>query len=234
MTHTGHCYDTLARAYAAVNASQPWYRHYERPAMLSMFPPIDGARVLDAACGPGWYSEHLAKSGARVTAFDLNAEFVEMTRARATSATVVQADLASPLDFARDGAFDLVVCALALHYVEDWVPTLREFHRVLAPAGRLVFSTHHPIADTQQFSLPDYFATQVIDDEFKDVGPVRYYRRPLTAMFEALHRAGFAVDGLLEPRPTEGFREVQPEAYERLMREPIFLVIRAGKMGSGP
>jgi len=230
MEHTGHCYDALAQRYAALNDQKPWYTCYERPATTSLLPPLAGLTVLDAACGPGWYCEYLSRHGARVTACDLNAEFVEMTRARAgPGARVVQADLARPLDFAESAAFDLVLCTLALHYLRDWVPTLREFNRVLGPHGKLVFSTHHSFADWQAFSIPDYFGTQVIEDHFEGIGPVRYFRRPLTAIFDALGEAGFLVERLLEPRPTEGFRDADPENYEKLRTSPVFIMIRARK-----
>ena len=44
-----------------------------------------------------------------------------------------------------DGEFDLVVCALAIHYAEDRGAAFREFSRVLG--GAVVFSTHHPTTD---------------------------------------------------------------------------------------
>jgi hypothetical protein len=45
-----------------------------------------------------------------------------------------------------------------LHYLADWVGPLTEFHRVLAPHGAVVFSTHHPAMDWQLHSPEDYFA----------------------------------------------------------------------------
>lgn len=227
MKHTGHCYDDVAKKYAAVNDNQPFNAHYERPAMLRLLPPLKGLEVLEAACGPGWYTEYLASNGASVTACDLNAEFVEMTKKRVPSAKVFRADLTESLDFAREGSFDLVVCALALHYLEDWVPTLREFRRVLKDDGILVFSTHHPFSDWQMFNIPDYFGQQVIDDNFPEIGPVRYYRRPLTAIFDSLHEAGFVVERLVEPQPTPAFKQANPDRYDWLCTNPCFVVIRA-------
>jgi len=228
--HTGDCYDAVAKVYADRNEDKPWYGCYERPATLSLLPAVQGLDVLDAACGPGWYSGHLASLGARVTACDLNAEFVEMTRARlGPGAVVMQQDLTKPLSFAADGAFDLVLCTLAIHYLRDWVPALREFHRVLKPGGTLVFSTHHPHEDWKLSGDPDYFGHQVVDDYFPGIGQMRYFRRPLTAIFDALHEAGFVVERLLEPRPTEGFRQADPKTYEKLMTQPGFLMIRARK-----
>jgi hypothetical protein len=38
---------------------------------------------------------------------------------------------------------------------------------------------------------------------------------------------GFAITRVLEPKPTDEFRAADPEHYEELMREPVFLCIQA-------
>ncbi|QDQ25947.1 class I SAM-dependent methyltransferase [Chitinimonas arctica] len=225
--HTGASYDDKAAKYAAVVDSKPWNAHYERPAVISLLPSLPGAKVLDAGCGSGWYAEYLLAQGASVTALDLNAEFVALTRVRVGGrATVLQASLTSPLDFAADGEFDLVVCPLVMHYLKDWQPVFREFHRVLKPNGVLVFSTHHPFMDWKLFNTGNYFAIELLEDEW-DIGKMAYYRRSLNDMSAALEGGGFTIERLLEPRPTEQFREIHPEGYERLSTNPWFLVIRA-------
>jgi 2-polyprenyl-3-methyl-5-hydroxy-6-metoxy-1,4-benzoquinol methylase len=220
-------YADIADRYAAAVDAKPHNAHYERPATLSVLPPLAGVRVLDVGCGPGWYAEHLVGQGATVTAFDAAPRFVELTRARVGDrARVLQADLAQPLDFAPDAAFDLVLCPLVLHHVEDWGAVLAELARVLRPAGLLVFSTHHPFMDWQLFRTADYFATELLEDDW-GIGKVTFYRRPLTAMADALAGARFVIERLAEPRPTEDFRRADPVSYEKLLRNPWFLVVRA-------
>lgn len=226
--HSGASYETIAEKYAATVDTKPWNAHYERPAMLSMMPPLAGATVLDVGCGSGWYAEQLVGRGAAVTSFDYNEHFVALTRARLENrAKVLRADLAQPLTFAASAQFDLVVCPLVLHYLRDWLPSLREFYRVLKARGVLIFSTHHPFADWELSDRDDYFLTELLEDEWEDVGKVTFYRRPLTAICEALHAAGFSIEKLLEPQPTDDFRRVKPADYERLQKNPGFLVIRA-------
>ncbi|HEX8903826.1 MAG TPA: class I SAM-dependent methyltransferase [Longimicrobiaceae bacterium] len=221
-------YQDIADRYAAEVDTRPLNAFYERPAVLSLLPPLAGTRVLDAGCGPGWYTEHLVARGADVTAFDAAPRFVELTRARVGNrARVLRADLARPLDFAADAAFDLVLSPLALHYVHDWDALLRELARVLRPGGLLVFSTHHPSMTWQLFRTPDYFATEPLESAWDAVGKVSFYRRPLTAITEALAGAGFVIERLIEPQPTEAFRRASPEEYERLMKTPWYLVVRA-------
>jgi len=228
--HSGACYEAIAANYAAKVDTKPWNAYYERPAVISLLPALSNTKVLDVGCGSGWYAEYLVNHGAVVTSFDFNAQFVALTQARLGGRVrVLQADLSQPLHFADDKEFDLVVCPLVMHYVRDWDPVLKELHRILKPRGLLVFSTHHPFNDWKQFNKEDYFATELLEDEWEGIGKVNFYRRPLTAMSAALHNASFCIETLLEPRPTEDFRRVAPESYERLMRNPWFLVIRARK-----
>jgi 2-polyprenyl-3-methyl-5-hydroxy-6-metoxy-1,4-benzoquinol methylase len=227
--HTGDCYADKARKYAESVDTRPWNAHFERPAVISMLPSLAGAKVLDAGCGSGWYAEQMIQGGANVTAFDFNAEFVDLTRSRVgDQAQVLQADLAEPLNFALNEEYDLVLCPLVMHYLKDWKPTLRELHRVLKPRGLLVFSTSHPFLDWKYFKRDSYFASELLEDEW-DIGKMRFYRRPLTAMSQALESAGFWIERLMEPQPTEGFRRVNPERFEHHLRNPLFLVIRASK-----
>ena len=230
LKHTGAGYESIAAKYAATVDSKPWNAYYERPAVVSLLPTLANTKVLDVGCGSGWYAEHLAAYGGTVTAFDFNAEFVALTRARlGDRATVLQADLAEPLAFAADEEFDLAVCPLVMHYLRDWRPALNELHRVLKPGGVLVFSTHHPFMDWKLFNTEDYFATELLEDEWDGIGKVTYYRRPLTTISDDLKSAGFWIERLLEPQPTKDFQRVDPASYERLSKNPWFLVVRARK-----
>lgn len=223
-------YELFADRYAAEVDTKPHNAYYERPAMLSLLPRVEGLHVLDAGCGSGWYTKHLLDQGAKVTAVDVTPRFVELTRQRVgAGARVLQADLAEPLEFAADREFDLVVCALVLHYLRDWTGALREFRRVLRPSGLLVFSTHHPFMDWQQFEREDYFATELLEDEW-GTGTVTFYRRPLTSVVEALSENGFVIERLLEPQPLDEYRQANPQWYERLMTSPWFLLIRARRL----
>ena len=147
---------------------------------------------------------------------------------------MLQADLSQPLDFAADGEFDVVLCPLVMHYLKDWKPPLREFHRVLKSRGVLLFSTHHPAMDWKLFNREDYFAVELLEDDWKDFGKVTYYRRPLTAISSDLCFLGFsdrappgtAADGRVSP--------VHPNGYARLSKNPWFIVIRAIKGPSRP
>ena len=224
-------YDDVAERYVRQVDTNPYNAEYERPALLALLPPVAGRDVLDAGCGAGWYAERLVDAGARVTGVDASAAMVGHARRRVGDRVAFHVhDLAAPLPFA-DASFDVVLSALVLHYLRDLAPTLAEFRRVLRPDGTLVFSTHHPCHEAVRLASEghdvDYFATEPVEEEWTDIGRVRFFRRPLMALFEALATAGFLVERVVEPRPNDAFRERRPDVYERLLRRPDFLCLRA-------
>ncbi len=221
-------YDGIADGYAAGVETAPYNALYERPAMLAMMPPVEGRRVLDAGCGSGMYCELLLDRGARVTGVDESARMLEHARTRLAGREVDlrQADLRDPLPFA-DGSFDGVVSALTLHYIPDWSTALTEFRRVLTPDGWLLFSTHHPGSDVAHYKPDRYLEVEAQEDVIKWAGLVRFYRRPMSRIVNDLVEAGFAIERMEEPEPTEAFRELKPERYESILRQPEFLLVRA-------
>ncbi|SKA36182.1 Methylase involved in ubiquinone/menaquinone biosynthesis [Marinactinospora thermotolerans DSM 45154] len=228
-------YDELGAEYAEHTASSPANAYYDRPAILALAGDVAGRRVLDVGCAAGHLSARLVERGAEVTGIDVSPVMVRLARERCARvaggrAEFHRADLAEPLDFLPDGSFDLVTASLVLHYLEDWVPPLRELRRVLRPGGALVMSVHHPGEDWRWFDRPDYFRTEMVTDEWPlPSGPreVRFYRRPLSSAFSALRRAGFDVDQLVEPMPLPECEQADPYWYTLLMTRPRFLYFRA-------
>ena len=219
-------FEREAEVYAAADDAKLFHAHFERPAVTALLPPVAGLAVLDAGCGPGWYTQYLVERGANVTAVDASEKMVAITRARVEGrAEVLKADLRRPLPFSS-ASFDLVMCSLVLHYLEAWEDVFGELARVLKPGGLFLLSLPHPFADFQTFALDNYLQTQRLTVD-RSVGPVTLYVRPLSALTEALAGAGFMMERVLEPRPTPEFERAEPELFERLLKMPSFLVVRA-------
>lgn len=227
-------YEALAEAYAAVIDTKPHNAYCERPATLSLLPDVKNKRVLDAGCGPGVYSEWLMKQGAEVVAVDASPKMVELTKRRlGETADVRQADLSKPLGFLNDSSFDIVLSPLVLEYIEDWSGTFAEFHRVLRPAGHFIFSVTHPFSDYLYFKSNKYFETELVASEWRGFKPVKVlmpsFRRSLSATVSPVIEAGFYLERILEPKPTEEFKGADPKHYEELSRLPCFLCVCARK-----
>ena len=223
-------YDALADAFSERAPEKPYNADLERPATRSLLPDLDGLDVLDAGCGPGITIAELLAGGANVVGADVSSCMLAHARDRVGDAgELVRLDLGRPLPFPA-GSFDLVHSSLAVTYVRDWKALFGEFERVLRPGGVLVFSTQHPFDDANRLDPDDYFATEEVSetwDGFGDLVEVRFYRRPLEAVVNPLLDAGFQLERLVEAKPTDRFREKDPETYDRVSREPTFLCLRA-------
>lgn len=226
-------YEEMAEYYYEDVDTKPFNAYYERPATLSLFPEVKGKQVLDAGCAAGWYTNYFLEKGAKVIALDFSSKMIEMTKKRVGSrAKVVRADLNNPLNFIENGSIDFVLSSLTLHYIKDWEAPLGEFNRILKKNGQLIFSVHHPFMDFTVFNREDYFMRELLEDEWntsRGKVKVQFYRRPLNEIINPVIDAGFIIEKLLEPMPTEQFRREEPVAYDRLTKRPQFLFIRARK-----
>ena len=227
-------YEVLAEAFAAVVDTKPHNAYYERPATISLLPEVKGKRVLDAGCGPGVYSEWLIEHGAEVVAVDASPKMVKLAKQRlGKKADVRQANLAEPLPSLESSSFDLVVSPLVLDYIQDWRSTFAEVYRVLRPSGHFVFSVTHPLFDYIYFKSNNYFETELVSVEWRGFESVRVhmpsFRRPLSEALNPLIEVGFFLERIIEPKPTEEFKNADPKHFEELSRQPCFICIRVGK-----
>ncbi len=226
-------YRKLAEAYSRIVETKPHNAYLERPATMSLLPDVRGKRVLDAGCGPGVYAEELLAHGAEVVAIDCVPEMLEFARKRiGNRATIRLHNLERPLDFARDGEFDVVLSALVMDYIRDWRPLLAEFRRVLVPGGALVFSCEHPCLKVRYSESGNYFDKELLTIVWQGFGediPMPTIRRPLSAMTGALSDSGFVIERIIEPIPTEDYRRVDPDEFAKFSKKPTFICFRAKK-----
>jgi ubiquinone/menaquinone biosynthesis C-methylase UbiE len=226
-----HAFDQLATNYEhQVDEGSLYNCEYERPAMISCLPTdLKNMNVLDAGCAAGWYSKKLVDLGTKVTAIDVSPEMIEATKRRVGDAcTAICTDLSAKLPF-EDDTFDFIVSSLTLHYIQDWDRTFQEFSRVLKKDGTILFSVHHPMMDSQ-FSLSDiYFDCELVKDTWNKSGKlidVYFYRRPMQDIINHTTKH-FTFCRMIEPTPTEYFKEKNEQAYRKLIKTPAFLLIEA-------
>lgn len=226
-------YEQMAERYNQLIDHKPHNAYYDRPNTLALLPDVAGKAVLDAACGPGKYAEILLDRGASVVGLDLSPTMIKLAQERNQGKGSFQVhDLTAPLTMCTDAAFDVVLCALALHYIQDWALTIQEFCRVLKPNGTLVISVEHPFFEYNYFNSSAYFDVEHVTCVWKGFGQpveVNSYRRPLGECITPLTNNGFYIDQLVEPRPVPEFEKLDPKHFNELNSFPAFLCIRAVK-----
>jgi SAM-dependent methyltransferase len=147
--------------------------------------------------------------------------------------------------------FDAAVCNMALMDMPAIDPLLRALRHLLKPEGRFVFSVQHPafnsnairlalevedrdgtLVETYSVKVTDYLHVPPGKGEGMPGEPVAhpYFHRPLSELFGACFRAGFAVDGMEEPsfaRAEYGSRSARSLTWEDFVGLPPVLVVRA-------
>lgn len=175
MTEVANAYALRAAEYAEVIGSMDVVHPADRQVVDTWAATVSG-RVIDAGCGPGHWTNHLAGLGLDVRGIDLVPAFVEHARA---SYPGVRFDLESIDDIREpDGAIGGVLAWFStIHHDPSRIGVpFAEFARVLRPGGTLVLG---------------FFDGTAIDAF--DHAVVRAYRWPVERLRERLDPAGFDV-----------------------------------------
>jgi ubiquinone/menaquinone biosynthesis C-methylase UbiE len=123
-----------------------WLTVDEYDGFISWLDLAPEHHALEVASGSGGPARYLAqKTGCRVTGIDANESGVETaTKSLAESklsdrVSFKVADANATLPFA-DNSFDAVLCIDAMNHFPDRLNVLREWHRILRPGRRAVFT----------------------------------------------------------------------------------------------
>jgi SAM-dependent methyltransferase len=145
LTAVRESYDTVAADYAALVKSPSELDPLDR-GMLAAFAELvrdDGlGPVADVGCGPGKVTAHLAGFGVRVFGVDISPRMVELAR-EAHPGLRFSVGSMTALDV-EEGELGGVLAYYSTHHTPPEVlpQVFAEFHRALAPGGRLMLAGH--------------------------------------------------------------------------------------------
>ena len=116
--------------YAMLNRPIETERHARR--IMRHLRPSDGQRLLEVGCGRGWLTQRMQERFPATYGVDVNPRSI----VHAVTANLHVMD-AVALEF-DDEQFDHVYSFHAIEHIVDAAAALREMHRVLRPAGRVL------------------------------------------------------------------------------------------------
>lgn len=228
------------------------------PAFLDLLPDVAGLHGLDIGCGEGYNTRLLAQQGARLAAIDVASVFASHAHlAEVQDPLGIGYSIGSAVDLPfRDGTFDFATAFMSLMDIPETDMVVAEAYRVLRPGGFLQFSITHPCFDTpHRRNLRDEsgrtYAIEVGDYHCNLEGKVTEwifsaapeketegwplfetprFTRTLSQWLNLLIDAGFSLERLGEPRPSDEVVREHPNLQDAQV-VAYFLHVRARKPG---
>jgi ubiquinone/menaquinone biosynthesis C-methylase UbiE len=211
--------------------------HLNTPAFFETLPDVRGLKGLDIGCGEGHNTRLLARKGALLSAIDISEVFIEQARqAEEQHPLQIHYQVASAVDLPfSDNTFDFATAFMSFMDIPETEKTLSEAYRVLRKGGFLQFSITHPCFDTLHrknlrnsegktyaIEVGGYFTSQngdISEWSFSSLPEsmqnlpkfkVPRFTRTLSQWLNGLIQAGFAIEHLHEPKPSDEIVKQHP------------------------
>ncbi len=189
-------YETRADEYIAALGTMDAVHPVDRAIVDAWAAGLTGP-VLDAGCGPGHWTAHLARRGLDIRGVDRAPRFVEHAR-KAHPGIRFDVGTIDELEVADDGLDGILSWFSTIHHAPDAVSKpLREFARTIRPGGELLLG---------------FFVGEVLEPF--DHAVTRAWRWPIDDLSREVDAAGFDVVET-HTRATRGARPVGTLVAER-------------------
>ncbi len=171
---------------------------------------LDGARVLDVACGPGTFALRAAPVAKTVDAVDFSGEMLAELEARIGKSSNIKTQYADGQDLPfPDNRFDIGVSMFGLMFFPDRIAGMRELARVVKPGGDIVIGAWAGFSESELFRT--LFTLSPCFPEFQNAAPKPPGLDDLDVFREEMHQSGLhlekieSMDGYFETPNVETF-----------------------------
>jgi 2-polyprenyl-3-methyl-5-hydroxy-6-metoxy-1,4-benzoquinol methylase len=194
-----------------------YYARHQKQAyeyLLAFLPPTRlGSRALDIGCGSARWCKFLSDRGYKVTGIDLQAELVDLNRARHPE---IKFECVSVQEFEPEEPFDLIssVCVLQHNPFPEQDAMIRKLRAMIQPEGYVL------ALENVRDQAPHVFSNSLSGWQarfgnagFESVAIQRYDYNFLNRLYGALRRRAASV-----LKSSKSIAEITPEKY--LTRTP--------------
>lgn len=211
--HVAEWYDRLLEG----DGAGTYQKELILPNLLRLMDLKKDDRILDLACGQGFFAREFHKTVKNVTGADASQALIAFAKGHSPKGIDWHVTGAGKLSFLADGSVDKAVIVLALQNMEDIGGVFKECARVVRPGGSLFFVLNHPAfripkasswgwddKEKVQYRRVDRYLSELkvpIDmhpGQKSGGGQTLSFHRPLQSYFKALGKAGFGVVGMEE------------------------------------
>jgi SAM-dependent methyltransferase len=229
-------YEKMPRSVKGLAGAGEWH------VLKALLPDMRGKAVLDLGCGFGWHCRYAREQQARsVVGVDLSENMLEKARETTNDPFISYLNMAiEDIDFPR-AQFDVVISSLAFHYIKSFRPICKNVYDCLKAEGTFIFSVEHPIftsrhqqdwcydhlGNRQHWPVDHYQSEGMRETSFLAEHVIKYHRT-LSTYINDLIEAGFQINAVKEPTPSEDMSALSQEMKDE-WRRPMFLIISAQK-----
>lgn len=188
------------------------------PNLIRVLGDVKGKKILDIACGEGYFSGLLAEMGAKVTGLDIGEELISIAKQKYTKPAFHHMR-AEDVGTLKREQFDIAICVLALQNIEDIKAVFQGIASILRPGGRFIFVLNHPVlrnprvtdwgyddvSNIQYRAVSQYLTESKIEIDMNPGEKNRYkkkytvsFARPIQFFVKQLSKANLYICGLEE------------------------------------
>jgi ubiquinone/menaquinone biosynthesis C-methylase UbiE len=208
-----------------------------------------GMKIVDLACGQGFFSRKFKDAGAVVTGVDISGELIAQAKKRGGGIEYFVSP-AHKLSFIKNSSVEKVVIVLALQNIKEFNEVLQEVNRILTPGGKLIMVLNHPTfripkrsgwafdpKSGVQYRRIDGYLSESKNSIVMHPGQAKSeetisYHRPLQDFFKAFQKSNFVVTRLEEWISHKKSESGPRQKAEDLARKeiPLFMMIEIKKV----
>ena len=148
------------------NGSDSYQEKVIAPNLLRILAPQKGDRVLDVACGQGYFARRVAKAGTIVVGLDQSKELIIKASERKGENETYIVGNAEKIDALKLKTFDTAYSVLAFENIKNITAVLSGIAGVLKKEGKFILVMLHPA-----FRIPQ-LSDWVFDEKRKEQGRV--------------------------------------------------------------
>ncbi len=128
-----------------VVSDDSYHRKVILPNLVRLMALSKGKRVLDVACGSGFFAHEFYKTGASVSGVDISKELIALAKEHADKSITFITAPAHAFPQIKDKSIDVVTIILAIQNIAEVKETLAECSRALVPGGKMYIVMNHPV-----------------------------------------------------------------------------------------
>jgi SAM-dependent methyltransferase len=233
----------IAEQYQQAKA-QSWRAHAETYSFMNLIGDVGGKRVLDVACGEGYFTRLLRQAGAaEVVGIDISERMIELAREQETRQPLgIEYRVEDARAVAEHADFDLVVGAWLLVYAQtraELVQMCTGLGSRLKPGGRLVTIVSNPevygldpLPDYRKYGFELSLAGRAAEGTPTKISllladstlEIENYYMPIAAYESAFAQTGFANFAVHRPEVSL-VPDGKPDFWDDFLKYPSFLLL---------